>query len=63
MMFYAIFSYVSRLEKISVSLWDTSTEEDVNINKTVAEVLTTAQLKAALPQVGLQIDYLTVNNL
>ena len=37
---------------MSLTLWDTSSEEDVNINETAAKVLKTEDLTPKLPEVG-----------
>ena len=45
-----------RLDKVSLTLWDTSSEEDVNINETAAQVLKTEDLAPKLPVVGVAVD-------
>ena len=37
---------------MSLTLWDTSSTEDVNINETAAKVLKTGDLTPKLPEVG-----------
>ena len=44
-----------RLDKVSLTLWDTSSNEDVNINETAAKVLKTEDLTPKLPEVWLNI--------
>ncbi len=41
-----------RMDKISVTLWDTSGEEDINVNETIAKVLKAEDLQPRLPAVG-----------
>ena len=47
---------VCRLDKVSLTLWDTSSDEDVNINETAAKVLRTEDLAPKLPVVGVAGD-------
>ena len=41
---------------MSLTLWDTSSTEDVNINETAAKVLKTEDLTPKLPEVGCQLN-------
>ncbi|KAK2176141.1 hypothetical protein NP493_680g00019 [Ridgeia piscesae] len=45
-----------RLDKVSLTLWDTSSDEDVNINETAAKVLRTEDLAPKLPVRGGTIE-------
>ncbi len=52
---WSIYMYLythPRMDKISVTLWDTSGEEDINVNETIAKVLKAEDLQPRLPAVG-----------